>query len=309
MTGVSLGVVVVCACLAGAVATASWLVIQPRRPPLRRLLPYAEVTRSRLGVPVETMPRPVFASEAARRLLGPLASSVLDHLGRLLKVSDNDTLQRQLRQAGMTMTVEQYRRLHLRWVIASPIVCGVVGILLGSTPVALLLVAAGAFAGVRKMPDTIRSSTRKRASRCRSDLPTIAGLLSPRLYNNKSLAVAIGDLVSEGSGPIIDDLSRVLAATRTGVGLGAALERAAEEAVDAAAARFYRFLSAATAGGIDLPKALLDQADELRTIRREEVERAAAARQISMVIPTLVLMVPVTIVFLMAPIPKMLFGH
>ena len=28
-----------------------------------------------------------------------------------------------------------------------------------------------------------------------------------------------------------------------------------------------------------------------------------------MVIPTLVLMVPVTIVSLMAPIPKMLFGH
>ena len=129
------------------------------------------------------------------------------------------------------------------------------------------------------------------------------------MYNNKSLAVAIGDLVGQGSGPIIDDLSRVLAATRTGVGLAAALDRAAEEAVDAAAARFYRFLSAATAGGIDLPKALLDQADELRTIRREEVERAAAARQISMVIPTLVLMVPVTIVFLMAPIPKMLFGH
>ena len=85
MTGVSLGVVVVSACLAGAVATASWLVIQPRRPPLRRLLPYADVTRSRLGVPVETMPRPVFASEAARRLLGPLASSVLDQLGRLLR--------------------------------------------------------------------------------------------------------------------------------------------------------------------------------------------------------------------------------
>jgi Flp pilus assembly protein TadB len=309
MIGVSLGVVVVCACLAGAVAAASWLAIQPRRPPLRRLLPYAEVTRSRLGVPVETMPRPVFASEAARRLLGPLASSGLDQLGRLLKVRDNDSLQRQLRQAGMTMTVEQYRRLHLRWVIASPIVCGAVGILLGSTPVALLLVAAGAFAGVRKMPDTVRSSTRRRGARCRSDLPTIAGLLSPRVYNNKSLAVAIGDLVSQGSGPIIDDLSRVLAATRTGVGLAAALDRAAEEAVDVAAARFYRFLSAATTGGIDLPKALLDQADELRTIRREEVERAAAARQVSMVIPTLVLMVPVTIVFLMAPIPKMLFGH
>jgi Flp pilus assembly protein TadB len=207
------------------------------------------------------------------------------------------------------MTVDAYRRRHLRWAVATPIAAGALGIALGSTPLALLLVALGIFAGARHMPDQIRSATRKRASRTRSDLPTIAGLLSPRVQNTKSLAVAIGDVVDQGSGPVINDLARAMHATSTGVSLANALELAAREAVDPAAARFYRFLVTGTTGSINLPKALLEQADELRNQRREEVERAAAARQMSMVIPTLILMVPVAIIFLLAPIPRMLFGH
>ena len=82
----------------------------------------------------------------------------------------------------------------------------------------------------------------------------------------------------------------------------------AREAIDDSAARFYRFLAAATTGGIDLPKALLEQADELRAQRREEVERASARRQMSMVIPNVALMAPVMILFLLAPVPQMIFG-
>jgi len=306
---VNVNILLASLCTAGAVGSAAWALIRPRRAPLRRIAPYTEVARSRLGVPVESVPHPVFAGEAVRRLLGPLATTATAWISRVFRVTDTATLELRLRQAGVAMTVEQYRRRHLQWAIATPVAAGAIGILLGSTPLALLLVALGMFAGVRRMPDQLRSATRRRASRARSDLPTIAGLLSPRVQNTKSLAVAVADLVSEGSGPIIDDLGRAMHATGTGVSLANAFELVAREAVDPAAARFYRFLATATTGSIDLPKALLEQADELRNQRREEVERAAAARQVSMVIPTLVLMVPVAIIFLLAPIPRMLFGH
>jgi tight adherence protein C len=294
---------------AGAIASIAWLIIHPRRAPLRRIAPYTEVTRGRLGVPVETIPQPLFAGEAVRRLLGPLAATAAAWISRVFRVSDLETLELRLRQAGSTMTVEQYRNRHLRWAIITPVAAGLIGILLGSTLLVLLLVALGLFAGLRRMPDTLRAATRRRASRARSDLPTIAGLLSPRVRNSKSLVVAIGGLVHEGSGPVIDDLARALHATDTGVSLAAAFELIAGEAVDPGAARFYRFLGTATTGSIDLPQALLQQANELRTQRREEVERVAATRQISMVVPTLVLMVPVAMVFLLAPIPQWLFGH
>jgi len=306
---VNVNILLAALCTAGAVGSAAWVLIRPRRAPLRRIAPYTEVARSRLGVPVESVPHPVFAGEAVRRLLGPLATTATAWISRVFRVTDTATLELRLRQAGVAMTVEQYRRRHLQWAIATPIGAGAIGILLGSTPLALLLVALGLFAGARRMPDQLRSATRRRASRARSDLPTIAGLLSPRVQNTKSLAVAVAGLVNEGSGPIVDDLGRAMHATGTGVSLAHAFELIAREAVDPAAARFYRFLATATTGSINLPKALLEQADELRNQRREEVERAAAARQVSMVIPTLVLMVPVAIIFLLAPIPRMLFGH
>jgi hypothetical protein len=54
---------------------------------------------------------------------------------------------------------------------------------------------------------------------------------------------------------------------------------------------------------------LLEQADELRAQRREDVERIAAKRQMSMILPNLALMAPVMILFLLAPVPRMLFGN
>jgi hypothetical protein len=67
-------------------------------------------------------------------------------------------------------------------------------------------------------------------------------------------------------------------------------------------------LAAATGGGLDLAKALLDQANELRAQRREEIERSAAQRQMALIIPNLVFMAPVLFAFLLAPLPQLLFG-
>jgi tight adherence protein C len=295
-------------CAAGAVGMVAWRLIHPRRVPLRRIAPYTEVARARLGVNIESMPQPVLAGEAARRLLGPLAVTAGRRLARVFKVADTDILELRLRQAGSPMSVDDYRRRHLRWAALTPLGFAAVGAVMGSALLALLFMALGGFAGTRRMPDLIRKTTRRRAARTRSDLPVIAGILSPKIQNNKSLAVAVAAVVRDGSGPVIDDLARALHITAAGVGLAEAFELIASEAVDPAAARFYRFLATATTGGIDLPAALLDQAHELRGQRREEVERASAARQISMVIPTLVLMVPVVIVFLLAPLPRLLFG-
>ena len=295
-------------CAAGAVGTLSWKVIHPRRSPLARISPYTEVARARLGVRVESVPHPVLVSEAARRLLGPLAGAATGWVARLLKVADTKTIQTRLRQAGSRMTVEDYRRAHLRWTIITPLILAALGAALGSATLAVVFAALGAFGGARRMPDQLRKLARGRAARARSDLPVIAGILAPKIQNNKSLAVAVQAVVRDGSGPVIDDLAHALHTSSAGVGLAESFELIAEQTVEPAAARFYRFLATATTGAIDLPAALLEQADQLRAQRREEVERAATARQISMVIPTLVLMVPVAIVFLLAPLPKMLFG-
>jgi tight adherence protein C len=120
--------------------------------------------------------------------------------------------------------------------------------------------------------------------------------------------VAVSDVVAQGSGPIVDELARAVHLINAGYGEVPALELIARETPEPAAARFYRFLAAATSGGLDLAKALLDQASELRLQRREEVERSAARRQMSLVVPNLVFMAPVLFVFLLAPLPQLLVG-
>lgn len=295
-------------CAATAVGITAARLAQPRRLIVRRFSPYFELSRSRLGGDVTSLTQPVIYGEATRRVLGPLAKGVASGLGRILGLADASDLELRLRRAGAPMTPETYRRLHLRWSVGMPVGLGLVGVAMGSGLLTVLFFVAGAAAGTRRMPDRLKSAASRRAARMRSDLPTVAAVLSPKIENRKSLMTALSEVVSEGSGPVVDDLGRALNLVSVGYGDASAFTLLAAESPEETAARFYRFLAAATHGGIDLPRALLEHADAMRVQRREEVERSAAKRQMSMVIPDLVFMAPVLLLFLLAPVPTLLFG-
>ena len=295
-------------CVAGVVGTASYQIIRPPRSIARQVAPYTAVARSHLGVEVESMPEPLVSGEVVRRVLGPLGSMIWSHLSKVLGLTDRDALNFKLRQAGQPMTAAYFRRRHLQYSIGAPIFCALLGWALGSTVLVVLFMASGAFAGARVMPDRLRRLTRVRAARMRSDLPTIAWMLTPRIRNKMTIVVAVSDLVRQGSGPVIDDLERALSLIGNGFSETAAFDQIAKESPEPAAARFYAVLGAATTGGIDLAAALLELARELRIQRREEVERTSAKRQMAMIIPDLAFMAPVLLLFMIAPIPRLLFG-
>ena len=285
------------------------LALPPRRTIVRRLAPYFEPSRLRLGGDLSPAPGPVLYGEATRRVLGPLVTGVLGSATRLLGLSDRERLELRLRQAGSNLSTDEYRRRHLRWSILTPLGLGAAGIVARSGLLVAVFFLCGCVVGVRRLPDQLRGQTRRRSDRIRNDLPSVAAILSPKIENRKSLMTAVAEVVEVGSGPVVDDLTRCLHLISAGFGEAAAFAYLAEESAEPAAARFYRFLGAASRGGIDLPRALLDQADALRTHRREEVERSAARRQMSMVLPDLVFMAPVLLLFLLAPVPQLLFGH
>jgi tight adherence protein C len=248
------------------------------------------------------------ASEAMRRVLGPLLGGGLARVARLARLSPARDLDLALRQAGLKMTPETYRREHLQWAMGAPLALGLVGLSTGKASYVVLFFLAGLFAGLRRLPERLKALTRRRCERTRSDLPTVASVLALKIENNKSLIVAVSDLVAQGSGPVIEDLGRALHLVNAGYGDQASFELIASESAERAAARFYRLLAAATGGGLDLAKALLDQAHELRGQRREEIERTAARRQMALVVPNLAFMAPVLFAFLLAPLPQLLFG-
>ena len=291
-----------------ALGLAGTRLLHPLRSPRARLALYLEAPRAHLGGSPVAGFGAVFARDAMWRVLGPLAGSVTRFFERLVRVGPQEQLERSLRRAGVNMTVDDYRAQYLRWAVGAPVAFGAAGVLTGKALYVAIFFVLGIYAGARRMPERLKACTRRRSERVRSDLPAIAGVLALKIDNNKSLAVSVADVVEQGSGPVVDDLARAAHLVNAGYGEAAAFELVASESAEPAAARFYRFLSAASSGGLDLAGALLDQANELRSQRREEVERSAARRQMSLVLPNLVFMAPVMFVFLLAPLPQMLFG-
>jgi Flp pilus assembly protein TadB len=151
--------------------------------------------------------------------------------------------------------------------------------------------------------------TQQRRDRMRAELYTIAQLLALQLRAGTTPIVAIRELVDRGGGAVSDDLADVLDAIDHGATTRAALERLATDTPEPAAARLYRTLAAAETGSGDtLTDALLKTADDLRSQRREDVERLATRRRFQMLVPTVVVMGPVMLLLLGAPIPTFIFG-
>ena len=299
----------VCAlCGGAAMAWTATRLVHPRRSPLGRISLYLEGARVHLGGRPTVAAGPLVAGEALRRVLGPLVGGALSRLARVGRLGPAENLELSLRQAGVKITPEAYRREYLRWLIGTPLALGAVGALVGRTDFVALFFAAGVFVGARRLPERLKAQARRRSDRVRSDLPTVASMLALKIENNKSLVVAVSDLVSQGSGPVVEELGRAIHLINAGYGEAPAFELVARESAEPAASRFYRFLAAATGGGLDLARALLDQANELRAQRREEIERSAAQRQMALIIPNLVFMAPVLFLFLLAPLPQLLFG-
>jgi tight adherence protein C len=293
---------------AAAVWWVGWRVAHAPRSPAARMSLYLEGPRVHLGGrPTQPSGAPV-GGEVLRRVLGPLANRAISSVSRLVLPGTDDALELSLRQAGLNMNAASYRRQYLRWLTITPLALGVLGAFAGSATYVVVFFGAGVFAGARRMPERVKAATKHRTERMRSDLPTVVSVLALKIENNKSLVVAVSDVVQQGSGPVCDELARAVHLINAGYGEAASFELIAREAPEPAATRFYRLLSAATNGGLDVGKVLLDQACELRAQRREEVERSAARRQMSLVVPNLVFMAPVLFVFLLAPLPQLLFG-
>ena len=214
--------------------------------------PYFEVARSRLGGRVDSLPEPVLIGEAARRVLGPLARSVMSRFSRVVRTKSPGDITLQLRQAGASFDLQAYRRSNLFWMGVLPIGLGLIGVFLGSAFLALVLLLVGIPLGFRRMPAHLRSLRRRRAERLRSDLPTIAVMLATKIANTKSLLVALREITEIGTGPVVDDIERALLLVDSGYAARAAFELASVEAVEPAAARTYRLIGQATTGGIDL---------------------------------------------------------
>jgi Flp pilus assembly protein TadB len=236
-----------------------------------------------------------------------LLSTVMDN-------GDDDTIRMLMRHAGRTeLTTDSYR-----WhQFARAGVGGVVGLVLGAgvgsdrnatVPLAMIGAVGGMALGASTWRGSLRDQADKRTALIGLEVYAVAHLLAMLARANHGPLAAVRRVVARGEGPLIEELERVLASIAGGARPDQAFDRGASEMAHPGATRLFRLIGQSATTGGDLAPALRALSDQLRTERRTDLEQAAIKKRGAMIIPTLVLMLPVVMVYIIAPVSSVFFG-
>jgi tight adherence protein C len=294
--------------LLGAVLGASLLLVVRRLPFLRRpslddrIGPYLrDLGGSEVFLGVADSSSPFYA---VLRLFEPSLRGGAARLERLL--GGSASIRRRLARAGIERTVEEFRIEQGLWGAAG---FGVA--LLGSfaalsvgigNPLGLLLLCAIiAVLGVLSRDTYLTTQVRRRERRLLAELPTVAELLALAVAAGEGPAAALDRVARSCRGELSDELQRVLAETRAGEPLVRALDSLADRTGLVALSRFADGLAVALERGTPLADVLRAQAGDIREASRRELIESGARREVSMMIPVVFLVLPVTIAFAFYP--------
>jgi tight adherence protein C len=306
--------------LAGfAVARIAWGIV---RPPARlgaRVRPYTVSSRSALGRRPDTLvlsDSPVDRSDSVLvRLLGPMVLKLADVLGGLVDRGGDERLLLRLRHAGVLGEVPETRRaLQYRVQVVSTAALATaggagLGLLVGrSAPAALGLGLVALVFGLAWPRGRLDRLIARRREEMRVELYTVNHLLAMHVRVGGGVIQAMQRVVERGSGAVVAELEEILRAHRSGVRISAALTRGAVQSAEPHAARTYRLLAASAEHGADLARGLMDLSRDLHSQRREDLRRLATRQRAATIIPIVVILAPVLLLFVAAPLPSIVFG-
>jgi tight adherence protein C len=276
----------------------------------------------RIGAPrlaTRLAPHVADISPAARDLLDRRPAEPLSFLGGLLAPAGrrlrellgslfggDDDVERRLRQAGWSLSVEALRGRQLVGAAAG----AALGILLAvavarSSTVSPLLLGAivvlALAAGVL-LPDQLLSrAARARRERIASELPTVLEFLTLSLSAGEGVLDALRRVARAGNGDLARELGTVVAQVNAGIPLALALERCADEIRLPALTRTVDQLLGALERGTPLVDVLRAQAQDSRDDAKRGLLEAAGTKEIAMMFPLVLGVLPVTVLFAIFP--------
>lgn len=297
----------------GAVLGALWAfgvlligsrVLATRRPTMEsRIAPYIR------DVPTPTAlwtPRPPTDSllSAFMAVVSPWLQSGADRLQRLL--GGRLSVQRRLERAGSSLTVEQFRLSQVEWALGGfglMLTFGVLGPARqpGRALPWLLLSLGTAGLAILIRDSLLTRQVTSRERRMLAEFPAIADMLALAVAAGEGPAAALDRVVTSCRGAMVDELARVLAESRTGVPMIAALDGLARRTGLAVVARFAEGLSVAMARGTPLVDVLAAQAADVREAAKRALIETGARKEVAMMVPVVFIILPVTLLFAFYP--------
>ncbi|WP_294181687.1 type II secretion system F family protein [uncultured Schumannella sp.] len=268
----------------------------------RRLAPYL----------VDVSPH---ARELVAERAGEPTSVVMDLLGpglarlrRLLTstLGGDDQIVRRARQAGLALSVERFRSRQLLAALAGL----AVGVLLiavwsrsNAVPVAasVALVAVCGALGLLAPEQLLARAARRRQARIADELPTVLEFLSLALSAGENVVDALRRVARTGNGELAREFARVVADINAGAAVPDALTRCADAIGLPAFTRTADQLIGALGRGTPLAEVLRAQAADVRVEATRQLMESAGRKEVTMLVPLVFLILPVTIAFALAP--------
>ncbi|MDN4476626.1 type II secretion system F family protein [Demequina sp. SYSU T00192] len=284
---------VLCACLAAGLGLV-WSWAHARRFSLERRI--APRLRGSAAVP------------SARTPLARMIAPVADDLARLASRwgAPTDEVARRLARAGLRTTVARHRAQALAAGaagLAAGLALGLlVGVVRGTGPgFALVVAVIGAVLGALAPDLLLARRAAARAGRIRAELPAAAEMLALAVVAGESVPGALDRVASLSPGPLGDELRTALAEIRAGRSVGSALDGLAARVGEPGVTSFCDAIVTALERGTPLAEVLHSQATDVRDRSRQSLLEEGGKREIAMLVPVVLLIMPVTVLFALYP--------
>lgn len=292
----------------GAVVATGLLLAVFGAPPLRRITladriaPYlSDATRpSRLLSSDATSGTPSVVTV----LLRPLVRDIGRLIDRML--GGRQSVERRLAALGSDRTVDAFRVEQVLWGAigaGGAVALSLLAVLFGqSNPLALLLlVGVAAISGVLARDWWLTREVDRQDREILAEFPVIAEMLALAVAAGEGPIGAIDRITTLARGPLIDQLTGVLAAARSGTPLLIALAELRDCTRLEPLARFVDGMAVAIERGTPLSDVLRAQAADARAAAKRELLESGGRREIAMMMPVVFLVLPITVLFALYP--------
>ncbi|MDN5795230.1 MAG: type II secretion system F family protein [Intrasporangium sp.] len=241
--------------------------------------------------------------------LGALAAPYLSRLGMRVDavLGGSASVVRRQQRAGQQSDLERFRAEQVLagfgGAIAAILLTGLQAVSKGqlSLVMLVLLVVVGALAGIAGRDLHLSRSAHRREQRMLAEFPTVAELLALAVSAGEGATGALERVCRLSHGELSDELRRCLADARAGANLPTALEGLARRTGLLSLSRFVDGIVVAVERGTPLAEVLRAQAQDVREQGRRALMEEGARKEITMMVPVVFLILPVTVLFALYP--------
>lgn len=242
---------------------------------------------------------------AVRAVLGPPLHELTGLVDRL--VGGATSVRRRLAGMGSETSLEDFRLEQVLWGAAGMLVVGggVAGLtaLRGTVQpwLAVLAAVVGLVLGVLGRDWWLSRALRGREQRMLHEFPVVADLLALAVVAGEAPAAALERVCRLVRGELTRDLGRALTRARAGEPITRALSDLAAATTLEPFARFLTGMVVAIERGTPMAGVLRAQSADVREFGKRALLEAGGRKEISMMLPVVFLILPVTVLFALYP--------